>query len=278
MEKTFEVTGPIAADVQLASGDIRVDRGPEGVATVELVAHSPEAQELVDAARVELRGNELIVDVPQRRGGFNFKDLFGGRGIDCRVGCADGSSLRVRSKSADVVAAIDLAAADISTASGDARLQDVHGDLTFKGASGDLTARNVGGRASANTASGDIELGNVGASLNANSASGDIAVESVGGDARANTASGDIRLDAVVAGEVSVNSASGDVSIAVRRGSTAYLDCSTVSGDARSELDMTSDEPNAGGPLVTVKARTVSGDIVITRAAAPAGNTQEVQA
>jgi DUF4097 and DUF4098 domain-containing protein YvlB len=278
MQKTFEVAGPIEVDVQLATGDIRVDRASEGTVEVELIAHSPEAQELVDAARVELRGTQLIVDVPQRRGSFSFKDLFGGRGIDCRITCAEGSSLRVRAKSADVSATIDLAAADISTASGDARLENIAGDLSFKGASGDLTAGNVGGRASANTASGDISLRLVTGTVNANSASGDVVVESAGGDARANTASGDVTFDAVVAGEISVNSASGDVHIGVRRGSTAFLDCSTVSGDARSELDMSGDEPRGDGPLVHVKARTVSGDIVITRAAAPAGNAQEVQA
>jgi len=278
MQKTFEVAGPIEVDVQLAIGDIRVDRASEGTVEVELVAHSPEAQELVDEARVELRGSQLVVEVPQRRGGFSFKDLFGGRGIDCRIACAEGSSLRVRSKSADVAVTIDLAGADIATASGDARLENVDGDLSFKAASGDLTAGNVGGRASASTASGDITLRLVGGNVNANSASGDVVVESAGGDARANTASGDVTLDAVMEGEVNVNSASGDVHIGVRRGSTAFLDCSTVSGDARSELDMSGDEPRGDGPLVHVKARTVSGDIVITRAAAPAGNTQEVQA
>jgi hypothetical protein len=41
---------------------------------------------------------------------------------------------------------------------------------------------------------------------------------------------------------------------------------------------MTGDEPEGDGPLVHVKARTASGDIVITRAPALAGNTQEVQA
>lgn len=284
MQKTFEATGPIEIDVQLASGDVRVDRGGDASVEVELVAHGPEAQELVDAATVELRGGQLVVDVPSKRGGgFGFKDLFGGRGVDCRIRCAEGSSLRVRSKSADVVCTIDVAAADIATASGDARLENVHGDLSVKSASGDIHARHVGGRASVNTASGDVSLGFVGGTLNANSASGDISVESVGGDAKANTASGDVGLEAVLQGEVSVNSASGDVTIGVRRGSKAYLDCSTVSGDARSELDMTGDAPAGDGPMVHVKARTVSGDIVITRAAAPADSipedrAQEVQA
>lgn len=278
MEKTFDTSGPVSLDVQLASGDIRIDRGDDNRVDVELTATDPDAQELIDNARVELRGSELIVDVPNKRGGFSLGNLFGGRGIVCRIRCADGSSLKARTKSADVTVSIPLGEADIATASGDADLRDVAGDLSYKGASGDLTAGNVGGRASVNTASGDVRLGRVGGQLSANSASGDISVDAADSDAKANTASGDVSLDAIVSGEVTVNSASGDVSIGVRRGSQAFLDCSTVSGDARSELDFTGSEPAGNGPMVHVKARTVSGDITITRAPAPAAHTQEVQA
>jgi hypothetical protein len=281
MNKSFDFSGPVNVDVQLASGEIRIDRADGDTVEVELQAHDPEAQEIVDAARVELRGRDLIVDVPHKRSGgfgFNLGNLFGGRGITCRIRCAEGSALRVRSKSADVAVMIDVASAEIATASGDGHLENVHGDLSFKGASGDISARNVGGRASVATASGDISLGDVGGDLSANSASGDITVGAAHADVRANTASGDVSVDLVSAGEIAVNSASGDVSIGVRRGSQVYLDCSTVSGDARSELGPTGDGPTGEGPLVQLRARTVSGDIQITRAGQPAGNTQEVQA
>lgn len=278
MERTFEVSGPVRVDVELASGRIEIDTTAEGTASVELVAHDESSQELVDAARVELRGHDLTIEVPKGRGGFGLGNIFGRSGISCSIRAPHGSSLRTRSKSADVIARGLLAEADIATASGDARLDDVTGDLTFKGASGDLVARTVGGRASVATASGDIELGHVGGPLSANSASGDIVIAGAHDDARANTASGDVLLEAVVDGEVSVNSASGDVRIGISRGTRAHLDCSTVSGDTTSELDISSDEPNGNGPLVRVKARTVSGDIRITRAPAPANRAEEVQA
>jgi DUF4097 and DUF4098 domain-containing protein YvlB len=279
MQKTFEVSGPVNVDIQLASGDIRVDRNDGDKVEVVLEAHDPESQELVDQARVELRGQDLVVDIPGKRGfGFSLGNIFGMHGITCLIRCADHSSLRVRTKSADVVATLNLDRADISTASGDARLENVDGDLSFKGASGDVWVGNVGGRASVNTASGDIRLGHVGGDVSANSASGDIQVEAGHGDVRANTASGDIAVELVTTGEVAANSASGDVSIGVRRGTQVYLDCSTVSGDASSDLGPTGDMPAGNGPLVHLKARTVSGDIHITRAGEPAGHTQEVQA
>jgi hypothetical protein len=76
------------------------------------------------------------------------------------------------------------------------------------------------------------------------------------------------------------HSVSGDVTIGVRRGSKVYLDCNTVSGDTTSELELTSDAPAGDGPLVEIRAKTVSGDITITRAAAPTthdGSSDTVQ-
>src|SRR5919205_2579950 len=102
MQRSFDVTGPVALDVRLAAGEIDIDPTLEGRIDVELVAHDEESQQLVDAARVELRGEELVVDVPMRRSGFSFGLIFGRQGISCRIRCPERSSLTVRSKSADV--------------------------------------------------------------------------------------------------------------------------------------------------------------------------------
>jgi hypothetical protein len=59
----------------------------------------------------------------------------------------------------------------------------------------------------------------------------------------------------------------------VRRGSHAYLDCATVSGETTSELDPTAGEPDGDGPLVEIRAKTVSGDIAIAKAPAPSGDS-----
>jgi DUF4097 and DUF4098 domain-containing protein YvlB len=274
MHKTFETRGPVRVDVSLPAGDIEIVEAGQGI-EVELVARDPDLQELVDNARIELRGDELVVDVPERKGWkFSFG---GGRGIHCRIACPDGSSLKARAKSADIEVTITLAEADIATASGDVSVRNVTGNLSTKTASGDIDAGDVGGRVSANSASGDISVRSAGGDLHANTASGDMSFESADRDVRANSASGDISVEAVRRGDVAINSASGDVHVGIRRGSRAYLDCSTVSGDTHSELDL-SDEPASAGPMVNVKARTVSGDIRITRASAPADNAQEVQA
>ena len=269
MKKTFDITGPAQIEVRLASGEIVVDPTLDGQIEVELTAHDEEAQRLVDDARIELNDGHLIVDVPNKRGGFSFSLGFGRQGITCRIRAPHSSSLTVRSKSADVVARGTLGGLTVSTASGDIEANRVDGGLNVKSASGDTRVEEVSGSASIQTASGDIELEIVRGPVSVNSASGDVTIREAYDDVNASTVSGDQDHGAVMRGRVSAHSVSGDVSIGVRRGSKVYLDCNTLSGDTSSELELTTDAPAGDGPLVEIKAKTVSGDIRITRAAAP---------
>lgn len=277
MQKTFEVTGPVELDIRLASGEIEVDASLDGRVEIELVAHDEESQRLVDEARVELLerhgGHGVLVDVPQKRG-LGFGISFGRSGIHCRIRCPHASSLQARTKSADVFVRGTLGGLNVATASGEVEVEDVAGDVSVKSASGDLQARTVGAL-SVQTASGDVEVESAQGRVTVNTASGDVTIGSADADVNVNTVSGDQELGAVRAGNVSSQSVSGDVSIAVRRGSKVFLDCSTVSGDTHSELDVQSDAPAGDGPLVEVRARTVSGDIQIRRAPAPANDAQQ---
>jgi len=274
MEKTFDVSGPVRLDVVLNAGVIEVEPTLEGKVDVELIAHDSESQQLVDSARVELRGSgerpEIVVHVPARQRSWGLASLLNRQTISCRIQCPPGSDLKARTKSADVRSRGTLGEADAATASGDVHIGDTLAEISLKSASGDLTAGNVGGRATANTVSGDITVASVSGPVEANSVSGDIEIGSADAGVKAHSVSGDINIGAVVEGSAAVNCVSGDVEIGVRRGSRVHLDCSTVSGDARSELELGSDEPEGDGPFVDLKARTLSGDITVSRAAAPA--------
>src|SRR5262245_36341084 len=127
MHRTFEVTGPVELEVRLASGEIEVNASPDATSVeVELIAHDEESQLLADEARVEQRERNgrpyVLVDVPQRRGGFNLGSLFGRSGISCRINAPEGSLLEARSKSADVSVRGTLGGASVSSASGDVQL------------------------------------------------------------------------------------------------------------------------------------------------------------
>jgi DUF4097 and DUF4098 domain-containing protein YvlB len=268
--------------VRLTSGELEIDavEGAENV-DVELIAHDDESQQLVDAARIELREHhgrpKVVVDVPQKRGGFNFGSLFGRSGVTCRIRTPQGSGLDARTKSADVEIHGTLAGANVSTASGDIRLEDVDGGLNVKTASGDVHARTVASGVNVQTASGDVELEVARGPVTIQTASGDISIDEAWDNVNASTVSGDHQHGAVYQGNIAAHSVSGDVRVGIRRGSRAYLDCNTVSGDTSSELDMLAEPPTGDGPMVELRVKTVSGDIVITRAPAPA-DTQEVHA
>jgi DUF4097 and DUF4098 domain-containing protein YvlB len=279
VQKTFDIDGPAQIEVRLAAGEIVVDPTLEGHIEVDLMAHDDESQRLVDDARVELNDGHLIVDVPNKRGGFTFSLGFNRQGITCRIRCPHASGLSVRSKSADVLARGTLGGLNVSTASGDIEANRVEGGVNIKSASGDTRVQEISGAANVQTASGDIELEIVRGAVNVNSASGDVTIGEAYDNVSANTVSGDQEHGAVMRGNVSAHSVSGDVSIGVRRGSKVYLDCNTVSGDTSSELELTTDAPAGAGPLVEIRAKTVSGDIRITRAAAPSTtDAQEVHA
>ena len=234
----------------------------------------------MENARIELQDHgkpKVLVDVPQKRGGFSFGLIFGRQGISCRVRCPERSTLNVRTKSADVTARGVLGGANISTASGDVELGDVDGVVNVKSASGDITVREIASGFSVQTASGDISAEVVRGAVNVQTASGDIEIGEAYDNVSANSVSGDQRHGAVLRGSVGAHSVSGDIEIGVRRGSKAWLDCNTVSGDTSSELELSADAPNGDGPLVEIRAKTVSGDIRITRAAAAPAGTTEVQ-
>jgi DUF4097 and DUF4098 domain-containing protein YvlB len=277
MQKTFEIDGPAQIEVRLASGEIVVDPTLEGQIEVELTAHDDESQRLVDEARVELNNGHLLIDVPNKRGGFSFSLGFTRQGITCRIRCPEPSTLAVRSKSADVVARGTLGGLTVSTASGDIEASRVAGGVNVKSASGDTRVHEIARGANVQTASGDVELEIVRGPVNVNSASGDVTIGEAYDNVSTNTVSGDQQHGAVLRGKVAAHSVSGDVTIGVRRGSKVYLDCNTVSGDTTSELELTTDAPAGDGPLVEIRAKTVSGDIRITRAPAPVNeDAQEV--
>ena len=281
MERSFEVAGPAELEIRLASGDITIDPTLDGRVEVELTATDEESQRLVDEATIDLReshGRPLIVIEVQKKAGFNLGSLFGRQGITCRVRCPEGSGVSAKTKSADFSAHGVLGGLNVQTASGDVEADQVKGGVNVKSASGDVSVREVGGGVNVQSASGDVDIEVVRGSINVNSASGDVTIGEAYENVNVNTVSGDQDHGAVLRGTVSAHSVSGDVSIGVRRGSKVFLDCSTVNGDTNSELELSGDVPEGDGPLVEIRAKTVSGDIRITRAPAPSDNTQGVHA
>ena len=271
MQQTFETPGPLALRVEIPSGEVEISAGPGTETILDLEGLDEESSRMLDDVRVELRearggGHELIVEAKGRKGWGSILS-FGRTGYRVQISCPEGARTTVRTRSADVRGRGRLGPVDVESASGDVTFAGVDGDAVVKTASGDIELGSVEGRATAHSASGEVEIGTARGPVAVNSVSGDVVVRDAHADVTANSVSGDQRLDAVVEGVVKAQSVSGDVVIGVRRGSRVYLDCNTLSGETSSELELTGDAGDEG-PLVELRAKTVSGDISIVRAAA----------
>lgn len=233
--ETFAAPGPLRLDLSLPAGEIELDAAPvaEAVVELELVRGSEAA---VEEARVELRGDALVVKVdhPQAE-------------VRLRLQVPEGSALQAKTASGDVRARGRLGDAEVKSASGDVKL-DAVGSLEAKLASGDLEVAQVAGEARVDSASGDVDLGEAAAGVNVR------------------TASGDQQVGSVVEGKIDLSAASGDIRVGIKRGSRLWVDARSMSGEVSSELEVGEDVPGDDGPLVELQVTAMSGDIQVVRA------------
>lgn len=227
--ESFATSGPVALRINVPAGDVEVETAETAETTVELEVRGHDADEVERETRIEARprgDGHEVVVDADERGG-----LF--RNVEYRV-----------------------------------RVRTSHGaDLESNLASADLRARGHYGAVGVNVASGDVELERI-ASARVNSASGDVRIEESSGPVKVNTASGDVQLRSVAEGEVNVHSASGDVEVGIAKGSRLFVDAQSLSGETSSELELESGSPveKDEGPLVELRAQTMSGDIAVRRA------------
>lgn len=267
---TFETPGPVLVSVECPAGEVVVSTGAPGVTTVEVVAlRDDEAtRRAVEETVVTQRpfgsgGTEVLVEAP-RRGGRVF-----GRDPRLRVAVVvpEGAALTFRTVSADVRATGTLGEVRGKTASGDVDVPAC-AEARVETASGDLRFGDVAGAAELRSASGDVRVASVGGTLDASVVSGDLRVGAapVGGTAAA--VSGAIELSSVREGALTVSSVSGDVTVGVVPGSRVHVDVTTVSGDLKSDIDLSGAGAGGEGPLLDVRGKTVSGDLRLRRAPA----------
>jgi DUF4097 and DUF4098 domain-containing protein YvlB len=265
---SFDTPGHVALRVTVPGGEVTIDTGDEPRVEIELVAlrDNDATHQLIAETRVEKvdRGgtHEILVEAPKRAGSFI------GRGpkIGVRIRCPHESDLVLRSSSADLAVRGALGAVEVKSASGDVSLQDV-ASLDAATASGDTEVRDVAGVLTVKTASGDVSVRRCSGALSVNLVSGDLLVAEASAGFSVNTVSGDVEVRAAGGGDMRVQAVSGDVHIGVKPGERLYIDASSVSGTMSSELDL-EESPSVEGPAVALRARTVSGDVQITRAAA----------
>jgi hypothetical protein len=244
-EHTFELPDKARLTVSVPAGEIEVEAQPGREAFVRLTPLDDQesTREAVENATVEVRGNELLVKVKERRFG-----LGSGPQVRAEIRCPEGIATAVH------------------TASGDVSTRGRLGDTKTHVASGDIQLDRVG-RLDAHSASGDLSVDHAAADVDVHSASGDVELRRTDARVSVRSASGDVSLDDAGGGPVKVHSASGDVRVGVRADRRVAVDVRTVSGTAVSEIPLDdSGGEGADAPLVDITVNGVSGDVVIRRA------------
>jgi hypothetical protein len=211
---------------------------------------SSASREAAEALVEELRdlpggGHEVVIEVPKRK---RLVPGFGDASVLIRVRGPHGLALDASTASADVEVLGRLGEADVRTASGDVHIECAEGPAEVK------------------TASGDVALGTLMDEARVNTMSGDVRVRETATALSVNTMSGDVRITRAAGGTIHLRSMSGDLEAAIARGASLYVDATSASGDVRSELPVTGSAPDGGHADVELRATSLSGDIVVTRA------------
>ncbi len=258
----FQTLQPIQLRVNLPAGLVDITATETDTTTVEVAAQNDSdkaARQLADETKVELRGDELVIEVPR---GYRLRRT---PGLDVRVTLPIESAVRASVASADLHARGRLGRLHVESASGDIEVEEVAGKVEVRTASGDTSVGRGDGPIQVQSASGEIRIGVAAAGFDVKSASGDVTVGEVSGSSTVRSASGDLTVRTARGGEIEANTASGDVRVGVAPGTGVYLDLSTLSGDTTSHLQPEA-EP-ASGPDLQLRLRTLSGDIDVVRSA-----------
>lgn len=271
-EHTFETSEPVQLFVELGKGVVHV-RATE-TSTTEVRVQGREA----DQVQVEQHGRRITVVAPKQR------SLFGGdASLQVDVTVPQDSDVAVRSGSADVLLDGRVGAGQLKSGSGDVRVASLGGPSVVETGSGDIRVDAAHADLRVKSGSGEITLGRTAASLVVSTGSGDVTVDHAAGptavktgsgdlkvresttDVSLATGSGDLTIGSAQRGKVTVKGASGDVRVGVPEGVPVWTDISTVSGQIRSTIGGAG-EPTEGQPYVELRAKTVSGDVVLVRA------------
>jgi DUF4097 and DUF4098 domain-containing protein YvlB len=266
----FDTPQPVDLFVELGRGTVAV------AATETSETHVAITGRDADQAIVRQDRGQISVIGPKQRGSF-----FGGdHGLDVQVTLPAASSVTVRTGSADITLTGEVDAAKLKsgsgtvhvdaasgpllteTGSGDVRIEQARGALKIKSGSGDIVVGAATGVVSVSTGSGDVRLGSSGGPTVVKTGSGDLEVGESTNDLTLTTGSGDLVVNRAHRGRVTAKGASGDVRVGIPAGVPVWTDITTVSGQIRSSLTGAG-EPAQGVDHVEVRARTVSGDVML---------------
>lgn len=270
-EHRFTTSHPVQLVAEIGKGSVQVVATATTETVVEITGR--------DADQVDVRqnGEQVSVVAPKQWG------LLGGESrLDVVVTLPTGSALAVKTGSADVTVTGTIGRSQVKSGSGDVEVDTAEGplvvetgsgairveaaraELRTKSGSGDVLVVDAGASVVASTGSGDVQLWTTHGPVVVKTGSGDVKVGSAETDVTMTTGSGDLVVDTAHRGRLTAKGASGDVRVGVPAGVPVWTDISTVSGSIRSGLQGTG-APEDGADHVEIRAKVVSGDVVLTQ-------------
>jgi hypothetical protein len=287
--QTFPAEGPLELDVNVGIGRVEIDLGEHEEIQVEL-RHEPSAQapwaagmanvlswvserfgdplgadlrggsaaDAVHEARIEKSSGRLVVRAPKSLPLRNIP-------LGVTVRAPAGSSVEVRAATADVTVSGTAGRLDLLTGSGDIEADRTEGPATVRTGSGVIRLGTTLAGLQLRTSSGDVEASSLSGSATVVTGTGDVWLGVVTGDVMARSGSGDLSVAEAGSGALELTTGSGDVRVGIRSGVAAELDLTSSGGKVSSELDV-SDEPPESDPGLKIRARTGTGDALVTPA------------
>ncbi len=215
--------------------------------------------EAVRQSRIEKLGNRLVVQAPKA---WQLRNV----ALAVKVHAPAGSHVEVRAGAADVTVTGSAGRVDLLTGSGEVKLDRADGAATIRTGSGAVKLGPTLGGLQLRSGSGPVEASSISGSATLATGTGDVWLGAVSGEVMARTGSGDLSVADAASGSLDLITGSGEVRIGIRGGTSAEVDLTSSGGRVSSELDVADSAPE-GGVKLKVRARTGTGNAVVTRAA-----------
>ncbi len=285
----FEADGPVELDLGVTIGRVEVVLGRESGVTVRLQHDAGEQPSWVNGvssllswvgekfgdqfggvpefsvadavrqARIEKTGNRVVVRAAKA---WQLRNV----PVAVTVHAPAGSHLEVRAGSADVTVTGAAGRADILTGSGEVSLERADGAATIRTGTGAVKLGPTLAGLQLRSGSGSVEAASIAGPATLGTGTGNVWLGAVEGDVMARTGSGDLSVADAASGSLELITGSGEVRVGIRSGVRAEVELASAAGRVSSELDV-SETPPEGAVALKVRARTGTGNAVVTRAA-----------
>lgn len=292
IQRTFETGAKAVLHVEARSGAVIVESHTSPRVSVEAIVHvwsdveaeADEAAALVERG-IEQDAHRVIVrtpSLPQTEGWSLWGGKRGSR-VDFTIRVPEQTAVRVLSRSGRVQVTGTEGRVHVECASGRCGVADVRGAISIVSRSGSVAIERVYGDVEAEARSGRIEMRDIEGNANLQSRSGVTDVREISGDlaVRAHTGSisienahgriyarahtGAIRYRGAIEADADMKAQTGFIQLAVDPEKPFFIDAESEIGTVRSDLPARKNGAEAAAVGPTVKLRSHTGSIRISR-------------